>query len=74
MKMKCFLFSLTLIILCGCSILGNKSTGYEVVYNGEVNKQKAIETKKSRKDEPYTIGIVPKIEGIPYFNAVQKEH
>ncbi|MBZ5752570.1 autoinducer 2 ABC transporter substrate-binding protein [Metabacillus rhizolycopersici] len=70
--MKCFLFPLILIILCGCSVLGNKSTEYEVVYKGEVHKQKAIETKKSHKDEPYTIGIVPKIEGIPYFNAVKE--
>ncbi|WP_227551544.1 autoinducer 2 ABC transporter substrate-binding protein [Metabacillus sediminilitoris] len=72
MKIKYFLFTLILITLCGCSILGGTSTEYKVVYNGEGNKQKDIEPKKTRNDEPYTIGFVPKIEGIPYFNAVRE--
>ncbi|ETI67296.1 autoinducer 2 ABC transporter substrate-binding protein [Neobacillus vireti] len=70
--MKYLLFLFILIILAGCGVIGNKSSKYEIVYNGEVNgAKKPMDIKEHRKDGPYTIALVPKIEGIPYFNAVR---
>ncbi|MBS4206988.1 autoinducer 2 ABC transporter substrate-binding protein [Bacillus sp. FJAT-50079] len=71
MKMKYLIILIVLLSLCGCGLLGKQSPKYEVVYNGEENKPK--EEKKERgKDQPYTIALVPKIDGIPYFNAVKE--
>jgi rhamnose transport system substrate-binding protein len=69
---KYFLFLLILFILSGCGVIGNKSSKYEIVYNGEVNSQKkTVEHKEPRKGGPYTIALVTKIEGAPYFNAAK---
>ncbi|MDQ1004877.1 rhamnose transport system substrate-binding protein [Neobacillus niacini] len=72
MPNKYFLFLLILFILSGCGEIGNKSAKYEIVYNGEVNSQKkTVEHKEPRKDGAYTIALVTKIEGAPYFNAAK---
>ncbi|WP_226529647.1 autoinducer 2 ABC transporter substrate-binding protein [Metabacillus niabensis] len=54
-----------LIFISGCSF----SSKYEVIYNGEKD-QKQEQSEINHQD--YTIAIVPKVTGIPYFNAVEE--
>ncbi|MFZ7946553.1 MULTISPECIES: autoinducer 2 ABC transporter substrate-binding protein [Bacillaceae] len=72
MRKKYFLFLFVLFILSGCGVIGDQSSKYEIVYNGEVhNQKKAVETRGPRPGGPYTIALVTKIEGAPYFNAAK---
>ncbi|WP_078434893.1 autoinducer 2 ABC transporter substrate-binding protein [Metabacillus halosaccharovorans] len=54
-----------LIFISGCTT----SSKYEVIYNGEKG-QKQEQSEINHQD--YTIAIVPKVTGIPYFNAVEE--
>lgn len=70
--MKYLLLLLILLILCGCEVIGHKPSKYEIVYNGEINRpKKAVENKEPRPGGTYTIALVTKIEGAPYFNAAK---
>jgi len=42
---------------------------YQIIYNGE---QKKVQKQPNNRKEDYTIAIVPKVSGIPYFNAVEE--
>ncbi|MEH7118815.1 autoinducer 2 ABC transporter substrate-binding protein [Neobacillus vireti] len=42
---------------------------YQVIYNGE---QKKVQENPNKSTEDYTIAVVPKVSGIPYFNAVEE--
>ncbi|MFK4998884.1 substrate-binding domain-containing protein [Bacillus sp. N9] len=73
MKSKYLLYPFIFILLCGCGLFVEQSSKYEVVYNGEVNQVMPENEKQELKNESqYTIAFVPKIEGIPYFNAVKE--
>nr|WP_283249516.1 autoinducer 2 ABC transporter substrate-binding protein [Lederbergia citrea] len=72
-KIKYFLFPIIFLTLCGCGFFGNESSKYEIIYNGEANNLKqAAKNNTKKKNEQYTIALVPKIEGIPYFKAVKE--
>jgi rhamnose transport system substrate-binding protein len=60
-----------LFIVSGCYISPIHSKHYDIIYNGE-EKQREKNDKNDKIIEPYTIGIVPKVSGIPYFNAVEE--
>jgi rhamnose transport system substrate-binding protein len=61
------LISILVILICiGC----NPKPQYKLIYS---NDNKALEVKEEKeKHNSYTIGIVSKISGISYFNAVQE--
>ncbi|MGZ9817139.1 autoinducer 2 ABC transporter substrate-binding protein [Peribacillus simplex] len=56
-----------LFILSGC----DHSSEYEVIYNDEESIDVTTKPVEKKKD-PYTIAVIPKIDGIPYFNAVEE--
>jgi ABC-type sugar transport system substrate-binding protein len=63
-----FLFCVfLLLIVSGCKI-GQQPAEYEVIYNGQ-NEQKQTQPIQNHKN--YTIAVIPKVSGIPYFNAVE---
>jgi rhamnose transport system substrate-binding protein len=62
-------FFLIVIFVSGCDLNATNSGKYQIIYNGEQKKEQ--KTKKDEKDD-YTIAIVPKVSGIPYFNAVEE--
>ncbi|WP_251027036.1 MULTISPECIES: autoinducer 2 ABC transporter substrate-binding protein [unclassified Bacillus (in: firmicutes)] len=45
------------------------SEKYQIIYNGE---QKKEQKNQNKGNEDYTIAIIPKVSGIPYFNAVEE--
>lgn len=57
-----------LLIVSGCNITSEPSK-YEVIYNGQKdqNVDQAMQNHKN-----YTIAVIPKVSGIPYFNAVEE--
>ncbi|MGM0922969.1 MAG: autoinducer 2 ABC transporter substrate-binding protein [Bacillota bacterium] len=57
-----FLF-IFLVFVSGC-----ERGSYKIIYTKEKAKTKEQE---QQQEGPYTIALVPKIENIPYFNAVQ---
>lgn len=57
------------MFVSGCGINTSNSGNYKIIYNGEQKNQRNIQ--KSKIDT-YTIAIVPKVSGIPYFNAVEE--
>jgi rhamnose transport system substrate-binding protein len=59
-----------LLIVSGCAFNSIQSAQYEVIYNGEKKQQE--EVYKNNQTDPYTIAVVPKISGIPYFNAAKE--
>ncbi|WP_255286582.1 MULTISPECIES: autoinducer 2 ABC transporter substrate-binding protein [unclassified Bacillus (in: firmicutes)] len=59
----CFLI---VIFVSGCELNTGK---YQIIYNGD---QKKEQNKQNESKENYTIAIVPKVSGIPYFNAVEE--
>ncbi|SMQ63447.1 rhamnose transport system substrate-binding protein [Bacillus sp. OV166] len=61
---------LLLFFVSGCSFGSIHSASYEVIYNGGSKQQE--QDNKSDKNASYTIAIVPKVRGIPYFNAVKE--
>jgi rhamnose transport system substrate-binding protein len=62
-------FILVLFLLSGCS----QSPSYEVIYNDEETEHSTVISKpEENKKDPYTIALVSKIDGIPYFNAVKE--
>jgi len=66
-KLSVYIFLLFLV--SGCQGISSNQGKYQIIYNGEQKKvQKII---KSKKDN-YTIAIVPKVSGIPYFNTVKE--
>ncbi|ASS92802.1 autoinducer 2 ABC transporter substrate-binding protein [Peribacillus simplex] len=67
MLWKPIFFILFLFILSGC----NHSSEYEVIYNDEESIDVTTKPVENKKD-PYTIAVIPKIDGIPYFNAVEE--
>ncbi|PKG25624.1 autoinducer 2 ABC transporter substrate-binding protein [Niallia nealsonii] len=64
MKKRQALFIILLLFVSGCS-----SGDYKIVYIKEKlnSKENAI-----KETEKYTIGVVPKVENIPYFTAVEE--
>ncbi|MBT2648506.1 autoinducer 2 ABC transporter substrate-binding protein [Bacillus sp. ISL-34] len=60
-------FILFLFILSGC----DHSSEYEIIYNDEESIDVTTKPVENKKD-PYTIAVIPKIDGIPYFNAVEE--
>ncbi|MBK5502690.1 autoinducer 2 ABC transporter substrate-binding protein [Peribacillus sp. TH14] len=69
MLRKPIFFILFLFILSGC----DHSPEYEVIYSDEEKEPTDVTTRpEENKKDPYTIAIVPKIDGIPYFNAVEE--
>ncbi|WP_375088560.1 autoinducer 2 ABC transporter substrate-binding protein [Peribacillus sp. RS7] len=67
MLRKPIFFILFLFILTGC----DHSSEYEVIYNDEESIDVTTKPVENKKD-PYTIAVIPKIDGIPYFNAVEE--
>ncbi|MFJ7509683.1 autoinducer 2 ABC transporter substrate-binding protein [Peribacillus simplex] len=67
MLRKPIFFILFLFILSGC----DHSSEYEVIYNDEESIDVTTKPVEKKKD-PYTIAVIPKIDGIPYFNAVEE--
>ena len=61
-------FFLFLFCVSGCNT-NSDSTKYEVIYNGEKNDK---QEQPLLNHQNYTIAIVPKVSGIPYFNAVEE--
>lgn len=60
---------LLLFVVSGCMNPLLKEGKYQIIYNGGQVKNQAISNNKINN---YTIAIVPKVIGIPYFNAVQE--
>lgn len=60
-------FILFLFILSGC----NHSSEYEIIYNDEESVDVTTKPVENKKDS-YTIAVIPKIDGIPYFKAVEE--
>lgn len=58
-----------LFLVSGCTSLSSKEGKYQIIYNGGQAKN---QTTQINKINNYTIAIVPKVSGIPYFNAVQE--
>ena len=66
MSYKILILLLLLFFVSGCS--SGLKQNYEVIYKSE-GKQTARSDKK--EIEEYTIAVIPKVSGIPYFNAVE---
>ena len=64
--LKFFVCFLIVIFVSGCDLNSGK---YQIIYNGD---QKKEQNKQNENKEIYTIAIVPKVSGIPYFNAVEE--
>ncbi|MDR4926851.1 autoinducer 2 ABC transporter substrate-binding protein [Peribacillus simplex] len=60
-------FILFLFILSGC----DHSAEYEIIYNDEESIDVNTKPVENKKDS-YTIAVIPKIDGIPYFKAVEE--
>ncbi|PEZ75491.1 autoinducer 2 ABC transporter substrate-binding protein [Bacillus sp. AFS017274] len=60
-------FILFLFILNGC----DHSSEYEIIYNDEESIDVTTKPVENKKDS-YTIAVIPKIDGIPYFKAVEE--
>ncbi|MBD8068670.1 autoinducer 2 ABC transporter substrate-binding protein [Bacillus sp. PS06] len=69
MDSKIFLVFTVLILITGCSAKMFDTEKYEVIYNGIENTQRNEQI--DRKND-YTVAMIPKVEGIPYFNAAQE--
>lgn len=58
-----------LIIVSGCTFdLSNQK--YEIIYQDDQTQTK--EEISSSTEKEYTIAVIPKVSGIPYFNAVEE--
>ncbi|WP_462409556.1 autoinducer 2 ABC transporter substrate-binding protein [Neobacillus sp. Marseille-QA0830] len=57
-----------ILFVSGCS-QWNHTGKYQIIYNGENKKDQIGQISKSND---FTIAIVPKVSGIPYFNAVEE--
>lgn len=58
-----------LIIVSGCNFdLSNQK--YEIIYQDDQTQTK--EEISSSTEKEYTIAVIPKVSGIPYFNAVEE--
>jgi rhamnose transport system substrate-binding protein len=64
-KWRLSIWFLTVLLVSGC---GN-SEKYKIIYNGEEKENQQYQTSKN---VDFTIAIVPKVSGIPYFNAVEE--
>lgn len=64
-----FKFFLCFLIVCFVSGCELRSEKYQIIYNDEQKKEHNTQNKSI---EDYTIAIVPKVSGIPYFNAVKE--
>lgn len=58
-----------LIIVSGCTF-DSSNQKYEIIYQNDRLQTK--EEKSSPTDKEYTIAVIPKVSGIPYFNAVEE--
>lgn len=68
--MKLF-FSLvcSLFFVSACSVPSSSEETYDIIYAIEqIGEEKAVE----ERDHQLTIAVVPKVENIPYFNAVEE--
>ncbi|WP_378574872.1 autoinducer 2 ABC transporter substrate-binding protein [Neobacillus cucumis] len=65
-SIKIFVCLLIAIFVSGCGANDGK---YQIIYNGE---QKKEQKNQNKSKEDFTIAIVPKVSGIPYFNAVEE--
>jgi rhamnose transport system substrate-binding protein len=68
MLFRIFSILLLILIVSGCNLNPNSSK-YEIIYNGEKNQENE---QSLTNHQNYTIAIVPKVTGIPYFNAVEE--
>ncbi|WP_299090589.1 autoinducer 2 ABC transporter substrate-binding protein [uncultured Metabacillus sp.] len=57
-----------LLFVSGCNFIP-QTTQYEVIYNGEKEQQ---QEPAHQRHKTYTIAVIPKVSGIPYFNAVEE--
>lgn len=67
-KQVVFLLLFCCLFLVSCSA----KKKYEVIYNDTEPERPQADISENEKPEPYTIALVPKIEEIPYFNAVKE--
>ncbi|MCB5239229.1 autoinducer 2 ABC transporter substrate-binding protein [Niallia circulans] len=58
-----------LIIVSGCSF-DSSNQKYEIIYQNDRLQPK--EGERSAIEKEYTIAVIPKVSGIPYFNAVEE--
>jgi len=68
MRFRIFPILFLLLIVSGYNT-NFDSSKYEIIYNGEKNKK---QEQPVQNNPNYTIAIVPKVTGIPYFNAVEE--
>lgn len=66
---KLFITLLLILFVSGCFRTPITKEKYQIIYNGEQKKEL---NKQTNMKEQYTIAIVPKVSGIPYFNAVEQ--
>ncbi len=59
-----------LFSVSGCDWQGNPPK-YEIIYNGESKQNQQSKQNQDNYTNEYTIAVVPKVSGIPYFNAVK---
>ncbi|PAD69081.1 autoinducer 2 ABC transporter substrate-binding protein [Bacillus sp. 7586-K] len=55
-------------LLTGCFGMSSDRNKYEVIYDGEDKHEEA----NSQSTSKYTVAIIPKVDGIPYFNAAEE--
>ena len=58
-----------LIIVSGCSF-DSSNQKYEIIYQNDRLQPK--EGERSAIEKEYMIAVIPKVSGIPYFNAVEE--
>lgn len=66
MPYKIMIILSLLFFVSGCN--GSLKQNYEVIYKSE---GKQTEQSDKKETEKYTIAVIPKVSGIPYFNAVE---
>ncbi|MFC6602158.1 substrate-binding domain-containing protein [Ectobacillus funiculus] len=59
-----------LFSVSGCDSRSNPPK-YEIIYNGESKQSQQSKQNQGDYTNEYTIAVVPKVSGIPYFNAVK---
>ncbi len=64
MRNRIFVCAFLLLSLIGCS-----RSEYEVIYNAETGE---AESRQPDQANSYTIAVIPKVSGIPYFNAAEE--
>lgn len=70
MQLKSIMIMFILLnIVSGCTF-DSSNQKYEIIYKDDRSQTK--EMKSSATEKEYTIAVIPKVNGIPYFNAVEE--